>query len=63
LLVSGALDAAMHSHKDGGKVIQTPELEFSYAPKDFRSFCETGESWRVITPDMPEPTTFIPGSG
>jgi len=63
LLVSGALDAAMHSHKDGGKVVLTPELEFSYAPKDFRAFCETGESWRVITPDMPEPTTFIPGSG
>jgi hypothetical protein len=63
LLVSGALDAAMHSHVAGGKPIDTPELEFSYAPKDFRSFCETGESWRVITPDMPEPTKFEPGTG
>ena len=63
LLVSGILDASMHSHADNGKMIATPELEFSYAPKDFRSFCETGESWRVITPDMPEPTTFQPGTG
>ena len=63
LLVSGALDAAMHSHHDGGKVVDTPELEFAYPPKDFRAFCETGESWRVITPEMPEPRTFDPGHG
>ena len=23
----------------------------------------TGESWNVITPDMPEPTKFEPGTG
>jgi hypothetical protein len=63
LLVSGALDAAMHSHHDGGKVVDTPQLEFAYRPKDFRAFCETGESWRVITPEMPEPRTFDPGHG
>ena len=63
LLVSGVLDAAMHSHQDGGRVVSTPELEFSYAAKDFRAFRETGESWRVITPEMPEPTKFEPGTG
>jgi hypothetical protein len=63
LLASGILDAAMHSHAAGGKVIDTPELDFSYAPQDFRDFRETGESWRVITPDMPEPSTFQPGTG
>jgi hypothetical protein len=63
LLVSGVLDAAMHSYKDGGKPIDTPELEFSYAPQDFSSFCENGQSWKVITPDMPEPTAFEPGTG
>src|SRR5262245_2641816 len=63
LLVSGILDAAMHSHKDGGKPIDTPHLEFAYQPQDFSMFRETGESWKVITPDMPEPTTFEPGTG
>jgi hypothetical protein len=63
LLVSGVLDAAMHSHKLDGKPIDTPELAFSYAPRDFSAFRETGESWRVITPQMPEPSTFQPGSG
>jgi hypothetical protein len=63
LLVSGVLDAAMHSNKDGGKPVATPELEFSYAPQDFRDVRETGESWRVITADMPEPTKFQPGTG
>jgi hypothetical protein len=53
----------MHSHARSGKAIDTPELEFSYTPKDFSSFCETGESWRIITPDMPEPTKFEPGTG
>lgn len=63
LLTSGILDAAMHSKAAGGKAIATPELEFSYSPRDFSAFCETGESWKVITPDMPEPTTFQPGTG
>lgn len=63
LLTSGILDAAMHSKAAGGKAIATPELEFSYAPQDFSAFRETGESWKVITPDMPEPTSFQPGTG
>jgi hypothetical protein len=63
LMTSGILDAAMHSKAAGGKAIATPELEFSYVPQDFSAFRETGESWKVITPDMPEPTTFQPGTG
>jgi hypothetical protein len=63
LLASGVLDASMHSKAAGGKPIATPELEFSYAPQDFSAFCETGESWKVITPDTPQPTTFQPGTG
>ena len=61
LLASGVLDAAMHSHQAGGKPIETPQLEFSYQPADFRAFRETGESWQIITPDTPQPTTFAPG--
>jgi hypothetical protein len=63
LLVTGILDAAMHSRHQGGKPIATPELEFPYQPQDFRAFRETGESWRVITPESPIPTTFEPGTG
>lgn len=59
LLVTGALDAAMHSYATQ-KAIATPELEFSYRPQDFRAFREMGESWRVITVDTPQPTTFSP---
>jgi hypothetical protein len=60
LLVSGILDAAMHSHHAGGKPVDTPHLEFSYQPQDFSSFRETGETWQIITTATPQPTTFEP---
>ncbi len=60
LLVSGILDAAMHSHAAGGKPIDTPHLEFAYSPQEFTAFRETGETWRKITIDTPQPTTFEP---
>jgi hypothetical protein len=60
LLVGGILDAAMHSHAAGGKPIETPHLEFSYDPRDFSAFRETGETWRLITKDTPQPLTFEP---
>jgi hypothetical protein len=63
LLVSGILDAAMHSNAAGGKPIDTPHLEFGYTAKDFSAFRETGESWRVITHETPQPTAFEPMRG
>jgi hypothetical protein len=60
LLVSGILDAAMHSHKAGGQEVATPHLEFAYQPQDFSAFRETGESWRIITKDTQQPTDFQP---
>lgn len=63
LLAGGAIDAAMHSHHAGGKPIDTPQLELAYQPRDFAAFRETGESWKVITPDVPQPTEFEPGKG
>jgi hypothetical protein len=63
LLVSGILDAAMHSHAAGGKPVDTPHLEFGYPERDFSAFRETGESWRVITHETPQPTTFEPVRG
>jgi hypothetical protein len=63
LLVTGALDAAMHSRHRGGVSIDTPELDVSYRPQDFSALCENGESWKVMTVDMPEWETFVPGRG
>ena len=63
LLAGGAIDAAMHSHHAGGKSVDTPQLEFAYQPRDFGVFRETGESWKVITPEVPQPTEFLPGKG
>lgn len=60
LLVSGILDAAMHSHKASDQPIATPELEFAYQPQDYSAFRETGETWQVLTTATPQPTTFEP---
>jgi hypothetical protein len=63
LLAGGAIDAAMHSHHARGKTIETPQLEFAYQPRNFAAFRETGESWQVITRDVPQPMEFTPGKG
>jgi hypothetical protein len=63
LLASGVLDAAMHSHAADGKPMLTPHLEFDYRPQDFSDFRETGASWRVLTPEVPQPIRFEPGKG
>jgi hypothetical protein len=54
LLTTGALDAAMDSRVAGNKLLDTPQLEFSYAPMDFRAMREMGASWKIITEEMPE---------
>ncbi len=54
LLVTGALDAAMHAREEG-KPLATPQLEFGYKAVDFRAFRETGRTWDIIKPDAPEP--------
>lgn len=63
LLVSGILDAAMHSNKAGGKPIKTPHLNVQYTPLDFRRFRENGKSWQIITSATPQPRSFQPGDG
>ncbi len=60
LLVTGALDAAMHSHHAGGQVVETPHLVFPYATPDWSAFREDGSSWKKLTVDSPQPTTFAP---
>lgn len=54
LLASGVLDAAMHSRADG-KPHKTPHLEFAYQAQDFTAMRETGDTWKVITDDTPQP--------
>jgi hypothetical protein len=54
LLVTGALDAAMHSRAEE-KPLATPQLEFGYEAVDFRPFREMGRTWQIIGPDTPEP--------
>jgi hypothetical protein len=49
LLVSGILDASMHSRAKGGEVVKTPHLAFAYAGRDFSAMRETGASWKIVT--------------
>lgn len=60
LLVSGILDASMHSRHEGGKPRDTPELEFAYAPQDFRAMREMGASWKILHEGIPEPPGIDP---
>jgi hypothetical protein len=62
LLVSGVLDATMHSRAEG-KSLATPQLAFGYKPVDFRALRETGASWKIITEDTPELPGITPNGG
>jgi hypothetical protein len=55
LLTTGVLAAAADSRHQGGRELETPHLKIAYAPRDFRAMRETGESWKVMTADTPEP--------
>ena len=59
LMVSGVLEAAMQSRKLGA-VVPTPELEWSYAPQDFKAMREFGSSWEILTEDIPQPPGVDP---
>jgi hypothetical protein len=60
-LVTGMVAAVMDSKFEKNRPVSTPHLEFSYLPIDFRSMREMGESWKIITEDMPEPAGIVPG--
>jgi hypothetical protein len=55
LLVSGVLDASMHSRAEAGKALKTPHLEFGYAARDFTAMREMGASWKIVTEATPQP--------
>jgi len=60
LLVTGILDASMHSRHQHGTPLATPQLEFAYTPRDFHAFREMGASWKILTEDTPEPHGINP---
>ena len=60
LLVSGILDASMHSRHQKSKPLATPQLNFSYTPQDFRAMREMGASWKIITDKTPQPRGIVP---
>jgi hypothetical protein len=61
LLVTGMLAAAMDSRFEQQRLVPTPHLDVSYQPRDFRALREMGESWKIITEDMPQPVGINPG--
>lgn len=60
-LVTGMLAAAMDSRFEQHKAVGTPHLDLAYQPKDFKALREMGESWKIITEDMPQPAGIDPG--
>lgn len=58
LLVTGILDAAMHSRHEQGKSQATPHLEFGYPAVDYRGVREMGKTWEIIKEETPEPNGF-----
>ena len=60
LLVTGILDASMHSRHQKSKPFATPQLNLSYAPQDFRAMREMGASWKIITEKTPPPRGIVP---
>ena len=60
LLTTGILDAAMDSRVAGVGRVETPQLEFAYAPQDYRAMREMGATWKIITDKTPEPPGIEP---
>ena len=56
LIVTGALEAAMRATQQPGKPLRTPHLEMSYRPLDYRAMREMGETWKILTPEVPQPS-------
>jgi hypothetical protein len=55
LLTTGVLEAAMESRLQGGKDLETPHLAIAYRPRDYRAMREMGATWKILTPDTPQP--------
>ncbi|ODT97762.1 MAG: hypothetical protein ABS79_07005 [Planctomycetes bacterium SCN 63-9] len=54
LLVTGILETAMRSRRDK-EALETPQLAIAYEPTDFRAYREMGDTWKILTPEIPQP--------
>ena len=45
----------MESRFQGQKPVKTPYLNVLYHPVDFRAMREMGATWKILTPDTPQP--------
>ena len=62
LLTTGAVEAVMKSYEQDGKAVPTPHLEVAYQPRDWSAMRENGDTWKIITANVPQPVTFKPRS-
>ena len=62
LLTTGAVEAVMQSYEQGGQTIDTPHLKFAWQPVNWAAQRENGATWRMITAETPQPTSFAPRS-
>jgi hypothetical protein len=57
LLATGILEAAVRSRAEGRR-LETPNLNIAYAPRDYRTLREMGESWKILTEETKETIAF-----
>jgi hypothetical protein len=55
LLTTCVLDAAMDSRAASGQTIRGDDLAIAYQPIDFKAMREMGETWKILTPETPQP--------
>jgi hypothetical protein len=60
-LVTNVLAAAMDSRFQKQVRIETPRCEIAYLPRDYRALREMGQTWTLLTEDLPEPNGIDPG--
>ncbi len=49
LLTTGLVEAGVESHARGDKPCETPHLDITYTPTDYRAMQEMGASWKIVT--------------
>jgi len=54
LLTTGLIDAVLRARSHSGPW-PTPHLQFAYRPRNFRSMREMGDTWKILTDEVPQP--------
>lgn len=61
LLTTVMTDAMVLSKAAGGKAIDRPELQVAYKSGDWSALRERGETWKILTDDIPQPRGITRG--